>query len=109
MNMHTNSSVPPAEQLIGTLREQPAIGLDSVWSRAHRRLTLGLMLMVISIAFEALAVAATLPVTVRELGGLGLYGWAFSAFMLANLIGITLAGSQADQHGPVQPLVIGVS
>lgn len=63
--------------------------------------------MVTASAFESLAVATTLPVIVRELGGLALYGWAFSAFMLANLLGIILAGQAADRYGPLPPLTIG--
>lgn len=52
--------------------------------------------------------ATILPIIVRDLGGLALYGWAFSAFTLANLLGITLAGSAADRRGPLQPLAAGV-
>ena len=55
-----------------------------VWDRAHRALTIGLVLTVAFTAFEALAVATVLPVTVADIGGLALYGWTFSAFMLAR-------------------------
>ena len=76
---------------------------------AHRRaLTVGLVLVVTMVAFEALAVATALPKTVDELGGVSLYGWTFSAFMLGNLIGITVAGHQADVRGPAPPLVAGL-
>lgn len=79
-----------------------------VWDRQYRLLTLGLISTVAAAAFEALAVATTLPATVRDLGGLALYGWAFSAFMLTNLVGITLAGGEADRQGPARPFIIGV-
>jgi MFS family permease len=79
-----------------------------VWAPEYRRLTVGMLMLVAGIAFEALAVAATLPVTARELQGLGMYGWAFSAFMLTNLVGITIAGSEADRRGPAGALLIGV-
>jgi MFS family permease len=59
-------------------------------------------------AFEALAVATILPETVREIGGLEFYGWAFTGFMLANLVGIPLAGEAADRRGPVMPFIAGV-
>ena len=59
-------------------------------------------------AFESLAIATILPETVREIGGLEWYGWAFTGFMLANLVGIPLAGRAADRHGPALPFVIGV-
>jgi MFS family permease len=59
-------------------------------------------------AFEALAVATILPETVREIGGLEWYGWAFTGFMLANLVGIPLAGEAADRRGPAPPFIVGV-
>src|SRR5205085_4539100 len=58
---------------------------DGIWSHRNRPLTIGLTMTVVAAAFEALAVATTLPATTRDIGGLALYGWAFSAFMLANL------------------------
>src|SRR6201999_1527397 len=62
-----------------------------------RVLTVGLVLAVTFVAFEALAVATILPVVGRDLGDLRLYGWVFSAFLLASLIGIVLAGTLADR------------
>jgi MFS family permease len=80
-----------------------------IWTTLNRSLTIGLIMTVVGVAFEALAVATTLPATARDLGGLALYGWAFSAFMLANLIGITIAGAEADRYGPARPYIIGVA
>ncbi len=71
-------------------------------------LTIGLLLTVSMAAFEALAVATILPATVREIGGLEWYGWAFTGFMLANLVGIPLAGEAADRRGPALPFIAGV-
>ncbi|MDX2170641.1 MAG: MFS transporter [Deltaproteobacteria bacterium] len=79
----------------------------SVWDAAHWRLTTGLVLTVSMTAFEALAVATALPAVVRDLGGLHLYGWAFSGFMLANLLGISAAGGAADRRGVRLPFVAG--
>ena len=55
-------------------------------------LTLGLVLTVAAVAFETLAIATVLPAVVEELGGLHLYGWAFSAFLLTQLVAIVIAG-----------------
>jgi MFS family permease len=80
----------------------------SAWAPERRLLTAGLIGLVTAAAFEGMAVPTVLPATFRELGGLDLYGWAFAAFWLTNIIGITLAGSDADRRGPARALVIGV-
>lgn len=81
---------------------------DSVWGPTYRLLTIGLMLTVFGAAFEALAVATALPAITLELGGLELYGWAFSAFLLTRLIGITLSGADIDRQGPQRSFFAGV-
>src|SRR3984957_1193338 len=68
-----------------------------IWAPAYRSLTVGLVLAVTFVAFEALAVATILPVVGRHLGDLRLYGWVFSAFLLASIIGIVIAGTLADR------------
>jgi MFS family permease len=80
---------------------------SGIWKPPLGRLTLGLALAVVATAFEALAVATILPATVRELGGIAWYGWTFSAFMLANLVGISVGGSETDRGGPSKPFVVG--
>lgn len=77
------------------------------WSPERRLLTAGLIGLVTAAAFEGMAVPTVLPALVDDLGGLDLYGWAFSAFWLTNLVGITLAGSETDRHGPARPFLIG--
>jgi MFS family permease len=79
-----------------------------VWNTPYRRLTLGLTLIMLGPAFETLAVATILPKIVTNLGGLSFYGWSFSAYMLATLVGIILAGDEADQRGPAIPFIFGV-
>ncbi len=69
---------------------------------------MGLILTVAGVAFETLAVATILPAVVDDLGGLSLHGWAFSAFLLTQLVGIVVAGLLADERGPTIPFVLGV-
>jgi MFS family permease len=92
--------------------EQPQAGAaapaPAIWRGAFGRLTLGLLLVISAAAYETLAVATILPDTAAELGGLGLYGWAFSAFMLANLFGVVLTGWAADALGVTPPFLAGV-
>jgi MFS family permease len=81
---------------------------DGLWAPQRRALTLGLVLTVTFVASEALAVVTVMPVVARDLHGLALYGWAFSSFLLASLIGIVLAGRDADRHGPARPYLAGL-
>lgn len=90
------------------MTEPPAVSASpSIWQPPLRRLTIGLVLVVVATAFEALAVATILPTTTAELGGLTWYGWTFSAFMLANLVGITVGGNETDRSGPARPFIAG--
>jgi MFS family permease len=89
------------------VRDQSSVA-DGLWSAERRALTTGLVLTITFIASEALAVVTIMPVVARDLGGLRLYGWVFSAFMLGNVVGIVAAGRQADRHGPARPFIAGL-
>ncbi len=85
-----------------------APGGDGVWAPHRRRLTLGLVLTITLVAFEALAISTVMPVVADDLGGLGLYGWVFSGFFLGNLFGIVSAGQAADSRGTAFPFTAGL-
>ena len=76
---------------------------EGIWTPRYRALTIGLILSVTLVAFLWLGVATVLPSVAKELDGLGLFGWAFTAFMLANIFGTVLTGKGADQRGPAAP------
>jgi MFS family permease len=79
--------------------------LDERW----RGLTVGLVLNVTFVAFESLAVATIMPLVAADLSGIALYGWVFSAFLLADLVGIVIAGELADRFGPALPFGAGLA
>ncbi len=79
-----------------------------LWSPARRNLTLGLVLTVTLVAFEALAVSTIMPIVKEELGGIELYGWVFTAFMLGSLIGIVVVGGLIDHRGLGAPFAAGI-
>ena len=79
-----------------------------LWAPQRRALTAGLVLTITFVASEALAVVTVMPVVARDLGGLRLYGWVFSSFMLGSVVGIVAAGREADRRGPAAPFVAGV-
>jgi MFS family permease len=108
-------SVETKPEPAGTPDTPDAVSADSaaadggLWSASHRALTVGLVLTITFIASEALAVITIMPVVARDLGGLKLYGWVFSAFMLGNVVGIVAAGRQADRFGPARPFLAGLA
>jgi MFS family permease len=80
-----------------------------LWVPDLRALTIGLVSTVTLVAAEALAVVTVLPEVERSLGGLRLYGWVFSAFLLGSMVGIVAAGRQADRVGPARPYAAGLA
>src|SRR5215475_11422671 len=79
-----------------------------LWAPQTRGLTAGLVLSITFVASEALAVVTVMPLVAQDLGGLHLYGWVFSAFMLGSVVGIVAAGREADRRGPAIPFVAGL-
>ncbi len=65
--------------------------------------------MVFLIAFEATAVGTAMPVAARELNGIPLYAFAFSAYFTTSLFAMVLSGQWADRRGPLQPLATGIT
>lgn len=80
-----------------------------VFDRAHRLTTAGLLMLVTFVAFESMAVATAMPTAVRDLDGLAWYGWPFSAFLVASVVGMVVGGELSDRRGPRSALLGGVA
>ncbi|GED67182.1 MFS transporter [Brevibacillus reuszeri] len=78
---------------------------ESIWGANFRALTIGIVLVVTATAFEGLAVTTIAPGLSKELQGANLYGWIFSAYLLAQLIGTVITGQLVDKKGPAQPFI----
>lgn len=63
-------------------------------------LSIGIILAAMAIGFEGLAVTTVAPVIAGDLQGLHLFGWIFSAYLLAQIIGTLVIGRQIDRSGP---------
>jgi MFS family permease len=81
---------------------------DGLWAPQRRSLTAGLAATITFVAAEALAVVTVMPLVAKDLSGLGLYGFVFSAFLLGTMVGIVAAGRAADRRGPAVPYVAGI-
>ena len=98
-----------ADEVPGPDRPHTATrGGGGLWSPGRRGLTVGLVLTITLVAFEALAVSTIMPIVADELNGLELYGWVFTAFMLGSLIGIVLVGGLIDRRGLGGPFAAGI-
>ena len=83
-------------------------GSQDVFDSSHRATTLGIILGMSLVAFESLAVATIAPRFAESLGGMALYGWVFSSFLLLSLLGISVSGKHIDRHGPWPALAAGL-
>ncbi len=82
---------------------------ESVLAPGRRILLVGLVATITLVGFESLALSTALPAISRDLDGLALYGWVFSAYLLGTLLGSVIAGQSADRFGPARPFAIGMS
>ena len=71
-------------------------------------LTIGICAMIIGVAFEAAAVATSMPVAAKDLHGIGSYAWAFSLFTIGMLFSTVVAGRLSDRIGPAKPMIVGM-
>ncbi|MFE3199301.1 MFS transporter [Embleya sp. NPDC059237] len=84
-------------------------GRAGAWDREHRPLSLGLLISVGLVAFEAMGVVAIMPRIARSLDGLESYGWGLSALMLTSVLGAVVAGGAGDRLGPRRPLAVALA
>lgn len=81
----------------------------SIFGSEYRIVSLGILILMTIIAFEALAVATALPTAARSLHGLASYGWAFTGFLVASIVGMVVSGMRSDARGPRLPLLAGLA
>ncbi|WP_345712273.1 MFS transporter, partial [Kineococcus glutinatus] len=77
-------------------------------SPRYRALTLGIVVLVVTAAFEAMAVATVMPVVSASLGGVELYALAFAAPLATNVLGVVAGGLDSDAAGPRRPVAVGL-
>ncbi|MCM3039396.1 MFS transporter [Paenibacillus motobuensis] len=70
-----------------------------VFGPSYRALTIGIILAVTTVAFEGLAITTIAPSLAQRLNGLHLYGWIFSAFLLAQIVGTMVIGQRINKNG----------
>lgn len=68
----------------------------------------GVVTLITLIAFESVAVSTAMPVMARELDAVREYGFAFSTFIAAQLLGVVVAGGWCDFGGTRRPVQTGL-
>lgn len=59
-------------------------------------------------AFEGMAVATVMPAVALEFDGLGIYAWAFNAYVACSLVGMVVSGTWCDRDGPRRAMWTGL-
>ncbi len=73
---------------------------EEVFGAANRTVTVGIVLLISLVAFEAMGVGTAMPALVDDLGSVSSYAWPFVSFVAATVVGTVLGGRWCDQHGP---------
>lgn len=72
---------------------------EGIFDSKYRALTIGVILAVTTVAFEGLAITTIAPNLAQKLNGFHLYGWIFTAFLLAQIIGTMVIGQRISKNG----------
>ena len=75
---------------------------------ARRRVFLGVMLSIFLAAMESTVVATAMPTVVAALGGMEIYSWVFSGFLLTSTVTMPLWGRLSDLIGRRPVYVMGM-
>ncbi|MDQ7858735.1 MAG: MDR family MFS transporter [Armatimonadota bacterium] len=68
-------------------------------TRPQRLITLGVMFSLFMAAMETTVVATAMPTIVAHLGGLDVYSWVFSAYLVASTTVVPVVGKLSDAVG----------
>ena len=77
--------------------------------RLKRRALLGVMLSVFLAAMESTVVATAMPIIVKGLGGLEIYAWVFTGFILTSTVTMPLWGRLSDLFGRRSTFLTGLA
>jgi MFS family permease len=83
--------------------------VGGVLSHHYRWVTLGMLLLIMLAAFEALAVTTIMPAVSHELDGAALYAFAFAGPLAVSVVGMVAAGAWCDRANPRNALYASVA
>lgn len=76
--------------------------------RVRKFIMLGLGLGMLVASLDQTVVGTSLPQIVGDLGGWNLFAWLFTAYMLAEVLAIPVAGKMSDRYGRKPVFLVGM-
>jgi EmrB/QacA subfamily drug resistance transporter len=76
--------------------------------KRRRDVTAALLLVTALASFESTVVSTAMPTIIGDLGGLPLYAWVFSVYLLAATVAMPIYGRLADIYGRRRLLLIAI-
>ncbi len=77
--------------------------------RRRRNVTIALVLVTALASFESTVVSTAMPTIIGDLGGLPLYSWVFSIYLLTATVMMPIYGRLADIYGRRRILLVAIS
>src|SRR4030095_12888476 len=76
--------------------------------KRRRRVTIALLLVTALASFESTVVSTAMPTIIGDLGGLPLYAWVFSLYLLTSPVAMPVYGRLADIHGRRRLMLVAI-
>lgn len=73
-----------------------------------RLLVVAILTAVLATAFESYGTLTAMPTAASQLGRMDLYDWAFTSFMIFQVLAIVIGGRLCDRVGSVAPMIGGM-
>jgi EmrB/QacA subfamily drug resistance transporter len=78
--------------------------------KTHRPTTVvALILSLFMAALEATVVSTAMPTVVGDLGGIHIYSWVFTAYLLTSTVAVPIYGKLADLYGRKPVMLFGIA
>lgn len=74
----------------------------------RRAVTVALLLVTALASFESTVVSTAMPTIIGDLGGLPLYAWVFSVYLLTSTVAMPVYGRLADIHGRRRLILVAI-
>ncbi len=87
----------------------PTAHLPRFDPRRRRAVTLALVLVTALASFESTVVSTAMPTIIGDLGGLPLYSWVFSIYLLTSTVMMPVYGRLADIYGRRRILLVAIA